>query len=66
MDGRLTLSDDCHGPGDVGMHYDKLLPYLQQAKVERLYYLTKNDPAKGIQIESKSLGEIAQWLSKRS
>lgn len=37
--GRFTLSDDCHGPNDVGMHYDKLYDYLKTTGIESIHYL---------------------------
>ncbi|KAI8143530.1 Polymerase/histidinol phosphatase-like protein [Fennellomyces sp. T-0311] len=39
--GRLTLSDDCHGPKDVGMFYDKLKEYLEALDLHTIYYLTR-------------------------
>ncbi|KAF9087115.1 histidinolphosphatase [Mortierella sp. AM989] len=42
-DGRVTLSDDSHGPDDVGMFYNpELKRYLELMKVEKVYYLTPN------------------------
>ncbi|CAO3612978.1 unnamed protein product [Cunninghamella blakesleeana] len=38
--GKLTLSDDCHGPNDVGMHYDILYKYLKELNIQTIYYLT--------------------------
>ncbi|KAF8934181.1 histidinolphosphatase [Dissophora ornata] len=41
--GRVTLSDDSHGPDDVGMFYNpELKRYLEQMKVEHVYYLAPN------------------------
>ncbi|KAG0371307.1 Polymerase/histidinol phosphatase-like protein [Gamsiella multidivaricata] len=41
--GRVTLSDDSHGPDDVGMFYDpELKGYLEQMKIEQVYYLAPN------------------------
>ncbi|KAF7728288.1 histidinolphosphatase [Apophysomyces ossiformis] len=37
--GKFTLSDDCHGPRDVGMHYDKLQDYLSRMGIDTIYYL---------------------------
>lgn len=39
--GKLTLSDDCHGPNDVGMFYDKLHQYLLDMGIKSVYYLAK-------------------------
>ncbi|KAF9434475.1 histidinolphosphatase [Entomortierella beljakovae] len=42
-DGRVTLSDDSHGPDDVGMFYDpELKNYLELMKVDKVYYLAPN------------------------
>ncbi|KAI8343869.1 Polymerase/histidinol phosphatase-like protein [Chlamydoabsidia padenii] len=38
--GKLTLSDDCHGPQDVGMHYDKLHKYLKELNINTIHFLT--------------------------
>ncbi|KAI7868617.1 Polymerase/histidinol phosphatase-like protein [Spinellus fusiger] len=43
--GRFVLSDDCHGPHDVGMDYDKLQTYLKQCNIHTIYYLTLRDRA---------------------
>jgi histidinol-phosphatase (PHP family) len=40
--GKLTLSDDCHGPQDVGMHYDKLFAYLQELGINSIHFLAKD------------------------
>lgn len=38
--GRFCLSDDSHGTAQVGLNYHKSLQYLQDLKVEKLYYLS--------------------------
>jgi histidinol-phosphatase (PHP family) len=40
--GRFTVSDDSHGPSDVGMHYDKLKEFLLSHNIREIYYLTRN------------------------
>ncbi|KAG0197000.1 histidinolphosphatase [Mortierella sp. GBA30] len=41
--GRVTLSDDSHGPNDVGMFYNpELKQYLEQMTIEEIYYLAPN------------------------
>ncbi|KAF9584067.1 histidinolphosphatase [Lunasporangiospora selenospora] len=41
--GRVTLSDDSHGPDDVGMFYNpELKEYLERMNVEKVYYLAPN------------------------
>ncbi|CAG8801869.1 157_t:CDS:2, partial [Dentiscutata erythropus] len=37
--GKLTISDDCHGPQAVGMNYHKLYDYLKEFNINELYYL---------------------------
>jgi histidinol-phosphatase (PHP family) len=37
MDTKFTLSDDSHGPDDVGMHYNKLRSYLSQNRILKVY-----------------------------
>ncbi len=34
----FTLSDDAHGPNDVGMHYEKTIEYLERNGISRLHY----------------------------
>ncbi|CAO3687514.1 unnamed protein product [Rhizopus stolonifer] len=41
--GRFTLSDDCHGPQDVGIFYEKLPAYLSETGINTIYYLMKED-----------------------
>ncbi|KAF9941277.1 histidinolphosphatase [Modicella reniformis] len=42
--GRVTLSDDSHGPEDVGMFYNpELKGYLEEMKIEKVYYLSPNN-----------------------
>ncbi|KAI8371407.1 Polymerase/histidinol phosphatase-like protein [Radiomyces spectabilis] len=41
--GKFVLSDDCHGPQDVGMHYDKLPGYLKECGISTIHYLVKEN-----------------------
>ncbi|KAJ2819547.1 hypothetical protein GGI24_004753 [Coemansia furcata] len=41
--GRITISDDSHGAGDVGMYYDRLLAYLREMGAHDLCYLSRVD-----------------------
>ncbi|KAJ2812769.1 hypothetical protein H4S07_001168 [Coemansia furcata] len=41
--GRITISDDSHGAGDVGMYYDRLLGYLRELGAHDLCYLSRVD-----------------------
>lgn len=41
--GKFTLSDDCHGPNDVGLFYEKLPVYLSETGIDTLYYLAHED-----------------------
>jgi histidinol-phosphatase (PHP family) len=34
---RFTLSDDSHGPNDVGYHYEKLIPYIRDLGIEQVW-----------------------------
>lgn len=34
---KFTLSDDAHGPNDVGMHYEKLLEYVKSCGIHEVY-----------------------------
>ncbi|KAI9347211.1 Polymerase/histidinol phosphatase-like protein [Obelidium mucronatum] len=35
---KFCLSDDSHGPNDVGMHYSRLLEYIKEVGVNTIYY----------------------------
>ncbi|KAI7860307.1 Polymerase/histidinol phosphatase-like protein [Circinella umbellata] len=39
--GRFTLSDDCHGPKDVGLFYEKLKDYLKSTDIHTIHYLAR-------------------------
>ncbi|KAJ7482002.1 Polymerase/histidinol phosphatase-like protein [Mycena latifolia] len=41
--GRLTLSDDSHGPHAVGLNYGHIPEYLQRAGVTELWFLEHSD-----------------------
>ncbi|KAG0034617.1 histidinolphosphatase [Podila clonocystis] len=42
--GRFTLSDDSHGPDDIGMFYDpKLKDYLERMGIDEVFYLVATD-----------------------
>ncbi|KAJ1840596.1 hypothetical protein LPJ73_006377, partial [Coemansia sp. RSA 2703] len=60
--GRVTISDDSHGPGDVCMHYSRLLGYLREMGVDRLHYLSRGGGAS----EGSSSGSRVCVLEKAS
>ncbi|CEP13812.1 hypothetical protein [Parasitella parasitica] len=41
--GKFTLSDDCHGPNDVGLFYERLPAYLKENQIDTLYYLAYDE-----------------------
>lgn len=41
--GKFTLSDDCHGPNDVGLFYEKLPAYLSETGIDTIHYLAYED-----------------------
>ncbi|KAG0050126.1 histidinolphosphatase [Gryganskiella cystojenkinii] len=52
--GRITLSDDSHGPDDVGMFYTpELNRYLEQMNIEHVYYLAPNDNGSSKQVQEE-------------
>jgi histidinol-phosphatase (PHP family) len=55
------LSDDSHGPKDIGLHYDKLQAYLREMGVGSLYYLALDDKGKTVVKEHKNAAEDAFW-----
>ena len=40
--GRLTLSDDSHGPQAVGLNYALVKEYLESAGIKELWYLEES------------------------
>jgi len=38
----FTLGDDSHGPNDVGMHYDKLISYIDSIGIQTVYSLQRS------------------------
>ncbi|KAL1922309.1 uncharacterized protein VTP21DRAFT_9848 [Calcarisporiella thermophila] len=59
--GRITISDDSHGPGDVGMHYDKLFTYLKEMGINSIHYLNLNKEGKTVIQELTNLDGDAFW-----
>ncbi|KAI8871396.1 histidinol-phosphatase [Ramicandelaber brevisporus] len=39
--GKFTISDDSHGPNDLGMHYDKLHKYLEDMGIDTVHILER-------------------------
>ncbi|KAI9489809.1 Polymerase/histidinol phosphatase-like protein [Zychaea mexicana] len=64
--GHFTLSDDCHGPQDVGMHYDKLKSYLKETDIEVIHYLAREGGRIVVRADGNILNDpfwdnIANW-----
>lgn len=53
FNGRFTISDDCHGPDDVGMHYGRLYEYLKKNDIRDIWYLV-SDGLMGIKFKCHS------------
>jgi len=43
QNGKFTISDDSHGPNDVGLYYTNLKNYLQENKINTIFYLEKDN-----------------------
>ncbi|CAO3607386.1 unnamed protein product [Mucor hiemalis] len=56
--GRFTLSDDCHGPNDVGLFYEKLPAYLLETGIDTLYYLVHEDDKVIVKKHSNVLEDV--------
>ncbi|PVV01451.1 hypothetical protein BB560_004128 [Smittium megazygosporum] len=37
--GKFTISDDSHGPSDLGLYYSKLIPFLHESGIDKIYYI---------------------------
>ncbi|KAI8981010.1 Polymerase/histidinol phosphatase-like protein [Pilobolus umbonatus] len=59
--GRFTLSDDCHGPQDVGLFYNKLPVYLRDNDIHTIYYLGYDKDKKVIVHEHMNILNDAFW-----
>ena len=35
------MSDDCHGPKDVGLFYESLRDYLESTNISTIHYLAR-------------------------
>uniref|UniRef100_A0A6B2LCR5 histidinol-phosphatase n=1 Tax=Arcella intermedia TaxID=1963864 RepID=A0A6B2LCR5_9EUKA len=57
-DGKFTLSDDSHGPADVGMFYEKLPTFLQDNNITTLWYLDRDHLQQPIQLKSLHLSQL--------
>lgn len=56
--GKFTLSDDCHGPNDVGLFYEKLPAYLSETGINTLYYLAHEDDKVTVKKHSNVLEDV--------
>ena len=43
MGGRFVVSDDSHGVEQVGLHYDKLVPFLEEVGVKEVSFLAHKE-----------------------
>lgn len=66
---KFTLSDDSHGPDDVGMYYDKLHAYLEEFAIDTVYYPALDSDG---QVEVRALNGVLshpfwnqEWPPKR-
>ncbi len=48
----FTLGDDAHGPEDVGMHYDKLLSYIDSIGIKIVYALDHSTKRRAISVST--------------
>jgi len=59
--GRLTLSDDSHGPHAVGLNYDRLAKYLRQAGLDELWLLERSPRPNGAGRYVRSIRVEGNW-----
>lgn len=59
--GKLTLSDDSHGPADVGMHYARLRDYLETMGIATLYHLDYDEEGKLVVKELRDVRDDPFW-----
>lgn len=54
---KFTLSDDSHGPDDVGLHYKSLQSYLIENKIQTVYFPSLN----GSQLKYDNICDHPFW-----
>ncbi|KAJ7172937.1 Polymerase/histidinol phosphatase-like protein [Mycena crocata] len=59
-EGRLTLSDDSHGPHAVGLNYGRLPEYLRRAGVSELWFLEHSETPNscGRNVRAVKMGQV--------
>ncbi|KAJ3211324.1 histidinolphosphatase [Dinochytrium kinnereticum] len=60
---KFTLSDDSHGPDDVGMHYIKLRDYLKNLGVETVYHLEVDAVGRTVNTKVSNIVSHSFWKS---
>jgi len=60
LGGKFTLSDDSHGPGAVGLNYQKLFAYLKENQINDVYVL-KKEGGKIVQKKVENVLSLPQW-----
>ncbi|RUP48976.1 Polymerase/histidinol phosphatase-like protein [Jimgerdemannia flammicorona] len=64
--GKLTLSDDSHGPADVGMYYDRLYNYLEIMEITTLYHLDYDECSKVVVKELRDARDHQFWVGVKN
>lgn len=60
---KFTISDDSHGPNDVGMHYSRLKRYLEQVEIDEIWYPVKTMDSK-LELKVLKVKEFNNVLNK--
>ena len=69
--GGFTLSDDCHGTGQVGTNYDELLRFVEETGIEDIIYFkqgstTRDSRFPSIDVATFSAAELVKiWPPSR-
>ena len=67
--GGFTLSDDCHGIGQVGTNYDELLRFVEEIGIEDIVYFeqgstTRDSRFPNITVATSSVVDLVKtWSS---
>jgi len=60
--GKFTISDDSHGPNDVGLHYANLKNYLLENQINTIYYLERDNVTQTVVQKAKSdILQLSYW-----
>lgn len=64
--GKFCLSDDSHGPLQVGLNYHRVLQYITEQGLSGLSHLKKSEGSLTVETNASTLHDFTQWTQRRS